>query len=79
MNKLEYGRINLDEEIEQLRHRLNKQKNIASKETMKLSLELDRLILMAMQEKGYGKGRRQVVNERIQEPASENLELIGEE
>ncbi len=70
MNKLEYSRINLDEEIELLRNRLNEQKNIASKEAMRLSIELDRLILIAMQEKGYDSRKRQDPGDRVQEPAS---------
>lgn len=54
MNKLEYCRISLDEEIEFLRNKLNQQKDIVGKEAIKISMQLDRLILIAMKENGYG-------------------------
>jgi hypothetical protein len=52
MNKLECSR-SLNEEIEILRDKLNQQKDLAGKEAMRISVQLDRLILMAMKEKGY--------------------------
>ncbi len=54
MNKLERSRISVDEEIEFLRNKLHQQKDIAGKEAMRISMQLDQLILIAMKENGYG-------------------------
>jgi hypothetical protein len=53
MNKLECSRISLDEEIELLRSQLNQQKDLTGQKAISLSMQLDRLILVAMREKGY--------------------------
>lgn len=48
LNKIE--RSSLDAEIEQLRDELNRQKNIKDRAALEISLQLDRLILKAMQQ-----------------------------
>lgn len=65
MNKLEYRRLSIEQEIEILRGKLNRLDNISGQEAMHLSVQLDKLILAAMKEKGYA-SRRQNTGYRIQ-------------
>jgi len=53
MLKLERCRISVDEEIEFLRGKLNRQTDFTGREAIKISVQLDRLILLAMKENGY--------------------------
>lgn len=55
MNKLECSRNSLDEEIESVRSKLNQQKDLTGKEALKISMQLDKLILVALKKNGYGK------------------------
>lgn len=52
MIKLECSRTDLYEEIEILRSKLNKQFDFTGSEAMQISMELDKLILIAMKESG---------------------------
>ncbi|MBS3942611.1 MAG: aspartyl-phosphate phosphatase Spo0E family protein [Dethiobacter sp.] len=52
MIKLECSRTDLLEEIEILRSKLNRQSDFTGSETMRISMELDKLILIVMKENG---------------------------
>lgn len=52
MNQID--NIHLQREIELLREKLHRQKDFAGRDTLQLSLKLDRLILMAMKRGNNG-------------------------